>query len=586
MRKTQFIKIIALLLASFMMLSAFASCKKEEVEPVNYIDISNYNMLIRPETTTADIVKAANSLKLAIASTCGINMQMKTDLLKFGETVPNDTYEILIGSTNRDASVNTLNELADFRPNNANDYKIAVVGNKIVISGPTDAATISAVDYFIDTVLPELAQNKTPDNYEYIYRQEYDMITLAGNPITDYTLMMDENPSDEVKESVDVLVETVTYLSGYILPITTDSAFSGKVIKLSTDGSNLDEVRMSFDGDNLNITAGHFIPLRNAVIELASMFTNSRAYESTFVLEKEYDTIPLSVEKYPELKLVWYDEFEYTDGQFWTDKWSAQSVPATVESLNKDIIESEEEKNMFVDEDGNFVLRVLNDGTAAKPYSVPKHLTTKDTMNWTYGYLEVRAKVPTGSGFWPSLWTMQREDLRIDEKWSAEIDIFESFAAKDKFVTNMHIWYNNGYLNSSLDKANNKDTSYSYKTSTASEEWHVFGFYWDSEKMVFSIDGVDYCEVDLVKGLMKHVSGAECPIGEDGLDVFRSPMYLLIGNPIFTPGCNFVGGGVPGEDYNPNMLINENSPMPADYVIDYVRLYQGTDGVLITTPQE
>ncbi len=563
----------------------FTSCKSDRSddpdEPVNYIDITDYT-LIRSDSTSGQIIEASIELKNKITAACGYKIDLKTDFLKFNETAPNDTYEILIGSTNRDASANSLKQLTDYRINHANDYTISVMGTKIVINGTNEEATLEAIAYFTDTVLPQLSQKKLPDSYAYFSRKDYNMIMLDDSPITDYTILLDENANDEIIDGVDVLLESVRYLAGYILPITTDPAFDGKLIKIGVEGDDLEMGQIFFEGSDLNITAGHFIPLGKLVADFASLLMSNAEYDADFLYNRGFDTIPLALEKYPDLKLVWYDDFEYKTGETWADKWSAQSVPATAESMNPDITESEDEKNIFVDDDGNLVLRVLNDGTESKPYSVPKHMTTQQTMNWTYGYLEVRAKVPTGKGLWPSLWTMQREDLREDEAWSAEIDIFESFAANDKFVPNVHIWHNNGQHNSTLASGIKSQ----YKTDTPSEEYHIYGFYWDSEKMVFSIDGVDYCTVDLVKSSFTNVEGVECPVGEDGLGVFHSPMYLLIGNPIFSPKCNFFGGGVPGAEVNPNMVIDETTTMPADYVVDYVRLYQGTDGVLITTPQK
>jgi len=33
-------------------------------------------------------------------------------------------------------------------------------------------------------------------------------------------------------------------------------------------------------------------------------------------------------------------------------------------------------------------------------------LTTQGNANWTYGRIEVRAKLPAGRGVWPASWTL------------------------------------------------------------------------------------------------------------------------------------------------------------------------------------
>ena len=60
-------------------------------------------------------------------------------------------YEILIGDTNREASTTVKNRLIKNRPNNANDFIVAVIDDKICINAVQNSVIESAVDWFAKT---------------------------------------------------------------------------------------------------------------------------------------------------------------------------------------------------------------------------------------------------------------------------------------------------------------------------------------------------------------------------------------------------------------------------------------------------
>ena len=49
-------------------------------------------------------------------------------------------------------------------------------------------------------------------------------------------------------------------------------------------------------------------------------------------------------------------------------------------------------------------------------------LVTRGKANWTYGFIEIRAKLPCGRGTWPALWTLGTRGTWPDD---GEIDILE-----------------------------------------------------------------------------------------------------------------------------------------------------------------
>jgi beta-glucanase (GH16 family) len=111
---------------------------------------------------------------------------------------------------------------------------------------------------------------------------------------------------------------------------------------------------------------------------------------------------------------------------------------------------------------------------------------------FTYGRVEVRAKLPTGSGTWPAIWTLGKN---ITERgawfetqgfgttgWPAcgEIDIME------------HWGRNQNYVQSALHTPSSHGATINHggqRIPTVSSDFHVYELDWNAERMIFSVDG-------------------------------------------------------------------------------------------------
>jgi beta-glucanase (GH16 family) len=113
---------------------------------------------------------------------------------------------------------------------------------------------------------------------------------------------------------------------------------------------------------------------------------------------------------------------------------------------------------------------------------------------FTYGRVEVRAKLPTGAGTWPAIWMLAKninEDGAFFDSnfgttnWPAcgEVDIIE------------HWGNNQNYVQSAIHTSSSFGNTVNIggqTVATTSSQFHIYTLVWTAEKMVFSVDGVDH----------------------------------------------------------------------------------------------
>ena len=94
--------------------------------------LSEYS-IVRYMNASKNEIGAAKSLKNLISACTDLSLKVTTDEVRKGETLDNSLTEILLGNTNRDASISALEKL-DL--DSASDYIIEISGNKIVVISP------------------------------------------------------------------------------------------------------------------------------------------------------------------------------------------------------------------------------------------------------------------------------------------------------------------------------------------------------------------------------------------------------------------------------------------------------------------
>jgi len=193
--------------------------------------------------------------------------------------------------------------------------------------------------------------------------------------------------------------------------------------------------------------------------------------------------------------LVWADEFN-VDGGLDTSKWWHQTIlPNNGQSWWNGEIQhyTDRDTNAYVS-GGSLHLTALRetytDQNVTKDYTSAR-LNSK--FAFTYGRVEVRAKLPSGVGTWPAIWMLGQNITEIGAYWQVqgygttgwpacgEIDIMEHWGHNQNYVSSaMH-------TPSSFGGTVNVGGQY---VSGASTNYHVYALEWSETKMVFSVDSV------------------------------------------------------------------------------------------------
>lgn len=191
-------------------------------------------------------------------------------------------------------------------------------------------------------------------------------------------------------------------------------------------------------------------------------------------------------------KLVWSDEFE-VDGALNAAKWFQQTqLPAGESWYNGEVQHYTDRLENALVEGG--VLKIMAKKEVFADQGVVKAYTSarlNSKFAFQYGRVEVRAKLPTGTGTWPAIWMLGQNVREEGAYWytqgwgttpwpaCGEIDIMEHWGDNQNFVQSAT------HTPSSYGDTVNKGGR---TVATASSEFHIYALEWTSNKLVFSID--------------------------------------------------------------------------------------------------
>lgn len=335
----------------------------------------------------------------------------------------------------------------------------------------------------------------------------------------------------------------------------------GKTNRAESRSLPLNEYASEVVNGKLVILAGHNIALEEAVNTIISVpFRRDAA--PVFVGYGEFDsTVTLSSGN--TYSYVWGDEF--IGDSLNRDKWVCSTSTSKMKGFSDmPILDTEEVVKVT---DGRLRLSAITysiPGNDKVKYAVPASVHSQGTMEYRYGYAEIRAKVPFEKGVWPSFWMQSNAVLggRQCNDYFVEVDVFEIFGTEGNVVPNLHKWYRSSHDPSTHDctytgthSSSGTDKTFVFSnTKTLDYEYHTYGFEWTPEKMSMYVDGYCYKTYDITKSYdaCSDVSG------------FNDPMFFIFNNHLFSPESSF----------KPNLITDNESIIPSHYEIDYFRLYQ------------
>lgn len=250
-------------------------------------------------------------------------------------------------------------------------------------------------------------------------------------------------------------------------------------------------------------------------------------------------------------RLVWSDEFNYF-GKPDPEKWGFEN--GFIRNLEKQYYTGKL-KNARV-ENGVLILEAHKETAKNKAFISEKStdwkenlrqadytsasLTTKGLAQWKYGIIEIKAKLPKGTGLWPAIW-MLNENFEEEDSHKGEIDIMEHLGFDRKsIIGSVH-----------LDTPENESYQFQSKKiriKNPYDEFHTYAIRWTAKQIDYLLDGEIYQTIKK-KNFNQH---NQWP--------FDQPFYLKL---------NVAVGGISGSKKG-----IDDCTLPQKMIIEYVRVYQ------------
>ncbi len=230
---------------------------------------------------------------------------------------------------------------------------------------------------------------------------------------------------------------------------------------------------------------------------------------------------------------IWADEFE--GDALDTDNWQyaiGDGCPDLCGWGNGEAqYYTDSEENVKV-ENGNLVITAKRQAMEGKDFTSAR-IFTKDKVEFTYGRVEVRAKLPAGGGTWPAIWMLGAD--WPEESWPGvgEMDIMEWVGNEPNRVSSaLHLPGNSGggAIVGDVTDVTDADT-----------EFHIYEVEWTADKITFLMDGEPHLEFD-----------------NDDSTPFQEDFFILL-----NVAMGGTLGGTIADDFQESSME-----------VDYVRVYQ------------
>jgi beta-glucanase (GH16 family) len=164
-------------------------------------------------------------------------------------------------------------------------------------------------------------------------------------------------------------------------------------------------------------------------------------------------------------------------------------------------------------------------------------ITTEGKKEFTYGRIEARLQLPTGTGVWPAFWMLGANRDEVGWPLCGEIDIMEYVGKEPRTLyTTLH----------TKDSHGNSKNSRKAVVPDLEEGFHVFAIEWTETEIAFFVDDEHFYTFDPEERTQETWP-------------FDRSFYIILNLAI---GGNFGGSEI------------DDSMFPVEFVVDYVRVYQ------------
>ena len=535
------VRIIALILSLVLSVAVLSACAPQTKSSVAFsadADGRFVYAIVRGENSGSGAETAAKNIRSAIKDNFGYKATMVKDNVV--ENV-DGSCEILIGTTNRPESLAALKVLTDNRTNTASDFVVKVINNKICIQATSDEMLTVASEWFVATFCQsEETWKLLKTDYEFLYAKEAEAVynTVAGTDVGLFTFVKPKEYSYLIGMEVEGIIsfyKTMGFEMNYIEDLDQETSYEILIGNTSREESKAvvvegDNYVIKVIGTKLVIKGGNDLSTYRAVKHFSDLVKNSKTdgffnWTDGYVINGKYDKEEKDV-----YTLNFVDEFDSAkvNTNIWGD-YSGSAARTSVSSLGGKLYKVDpmnESKAYTTDTgeaipqklvyqaDGNLVMGAMR--VNEKDF-LGSYATTWASMNYRYGFLEVRSKfgpVTAACSYWfVNTGTSYLESRYGDMGASCftEIDLVENYGQVKSFGANVHRWWSDytSDLQSTISghntiggdsryKVPGNDQMYMYDMERygddLSKSFNTYSFYWDDKCYKFAFNGKTFLD--------------------------------------------------------------------------------------------
>jgi len=337
------------------------------------------------------------------------------------------------------------------------------------------------------------------------------------------------------------------------VPVSVDYSFTDGTAKSPTDytaatgtitipaGSAIASLDVQIKGDptdkrqkNLEFTVNLINPKNTTVSVNSAKGTIITENGTNLTTDNTGYTTPNSYAGYT---LAWTDEF--SGSALDLNAWNQEIGNGTNGWGNNELeYYTSSTKNCFVS-NGNLIIEARKEPINGLSYSSAR-LTTQNKKTFTFGRIDIRAKLPVGKGIWPALWMLGSNITSVGWPACGEIDIMELIGTYPGRVHSTLHWKATNGNHASMGSQIN------LTSGDFSQQFHVYSLVWKQDTLDCLMDD------QLIFRLTKtDVGAATYPFNASQFFIFNVA----------------VGGDWPGPP-------DANTSFPQRMFVDYVRVFQ------------